>query len=118
MSIQDDTGVESTGTTDETATDEPAVAPRLALATGIFGVDAEGYDHRYSRARDEIYRTRGDRVERVVDMTGQSIATYIEFVASEVGWVDQWYFETGTMGVEGDRRLAAARKQARAEGER
>ena len=111
--------LERGGTTERTDTDHTDEADAdLVFMTGIFGADAEGYDHRYSRVRDEVYRTRDGEVERVVDLEGRSVEQYIEFVAAEVGWADEWFFESGTCGIAGARRLAGARDRTRAEGDR
>jgi len=112
---------ESAGTTEgrtATETETDAVDEELVFMTGIFGVDAEGYDHRYSRVRDEVYRTRDGNLERVVDLAGRDVREYITFVARSVGWADEWFFETGTCGLKGAQRLADARDQTRAEGGR
>jgi len=106
----------TSATTERTDTDHTDdVDEDLALMTGIFGVDAEGYDHRYSRVRDEVYRTRDGELERVVDLEGRSVEQYIEFVAAEVGWADEWFFESGNVGIAGARRLADARDRTRTE---
>jgi hypothetical protein len=101
------------GRTDIDHTDEADAD--LVFMTGIFGVDAEGYDHRYSRVRGEVYRTRDGEVERVVDLEGRDIEDYITFVAGQIGWADEWFFESGTCGIAGARRLADARDRTRTE---
>jgi len=109
----------TSATTERTDTDHTdEVNADLVFVTGIFGVDAEGYDHRYSRVRDEVYRTRDGELERVVDLEGRSVEQYIEFVAAEVGWADEWFFESGACGIAGARRLADARDRTRTEGDR
>jgi hypothetical protein len=107
------TGVETSGTTEGRADTEHDVDEDLVFMTGIFGVDAEGYDHRYSRVRDEVYRTRDGQLERVVDLESRDVEEYIEFVAGEIGWADVWFFETGTCGIQGAQRLADARERTR-----
>jgi hypothetical protein len=119
MTIDTPTGVQPSGTTERTDTDHTDEADAdLVFMTGIFGVDREGYDHRYSRVRNEVYRTRDGEVERVVDLEGRDVEDYITFVAGQIGWADEWFFESGTCGVAGARRLADARDRTRAEGDR
>jgi len=109
---------QSSATTERTADEHSSdIDEDLVFMTGIFGVDAEGYDHRYSRVRDEVYRTRDGELERVVDLEGRDIEDYITFVAAEVGWADEWFFESGNVGIAGARRLADARDRTRTEGD-
>jgi len=111
-------GHQSSATTERTADEHSSdIDEDLVFMTGIFGVDAEGFDHRYSRVRNEVYRTRDGEVERVVDLEGRDIEDYITFVAAEVGWADEWFFESGNVGIAGARRLADARDRTRTEGD-
>jgi hypothetical protein len=117
MNAYTTTGVETSGTTEGGTDTEHDVDEELVFMTGIFGVDAEGYDHRYSRVRDEVYRTCDGDLERVVDLEHHDVQEYITFVERSVGWADEWFFETGTCGIEGAQRLADAREETRTEDE-
>jgi hypothetical protein len=116
MNADATTGVETSGTTEgriNSETDD--IDEDLVFMTGIFGVDQEGLDHRYSRVRDEVYRTRDGEIERVVNLDGRDMQEYIDFVATEIGWADEWFFETGTCSVQGAQRLGSAREETRPE---
>lgn len=49
------------------------------------GVDAEGYTHHYYKPSETVVRYDDTGVERRVDVSGRTLAEYMEFVA-QVGW--------------------------------
>jgi hypothetical protein len=89
MSTETPAGVESTGTTDA----QTARVERRALRAGVFGVDAVGCKHRYSRRRDTVYVTRDGALEHVEELNGRDPADWIDYVRFKRGWVDQWFHE-------------------------
>lgn len=107
MSIQDSTGVETTGTTD--GIDAPAAE---ALPT-IFGVDGDGAAHHHDEWNDRVAVIEADGTVHHHDLEGRDLSEWVAYVRAERSWTDEWHDETIT-GADESRRVAAARTEATA----
>jgi uncharacterized protein YllA (UPF0747 family) len=105
MSIQDSTGVETSGTTDSTD------APAAAVLPTTFGVDGAGAAHHHDEWNDRVAVIEADGEVHHHDLDGRDLEEWIAYVASERGWTDEWLDQSITRA-EHDRRLAAARTEA------
>ena len=90
MSTENATGQEPAGTTDESTTTIAADASELP----VFGVDAEGRLHRYSRAAETVVVTDDEHTvlrEQPDVSRDRVVAEWVPFVGHDCGWVDHWF---------------------------
>lgn len=77
----------------------------------VVGTDAEGFEHRFSRPRNEVYLVTGDRVE-IRQTLGRSrkndISAWVEFVRQKVGWDSLNYSDAERAGEWVSEQLATA----------
>lgn len=82
------------GDTNQKCTDRSLIA----TTHKYLGVDAEGFHHHANEPRGLVYRIgAAGEIERVTELAGRHLDTYIEFVAAQVGWADRQMIKAKTL---------------------
>lgn len=109
-------------TINATAADNSIDAPAAEALPTIFGVDGAGAAHHHDQWNDRVAVIEADGTVHHHDLDNEAVAdredltqldAWVQHVAAERGWADEWHDETIT-GADESRRVAAARTEAMA----
>lgn len=88
---------------------------------GVFGYDRTGAKHMFDSVRAQVIVVAGDEVEHVEQLARDRVVEWIDYIAQNRGWIDQWYTTNDLADATKRRQIAEAKaadiryEQAKAE---